>query len=143
VLFRSEVQGIDVVVPAMKFQINYRQPKATISNAYVAILENLTGCVNDATFYTRAAGEVLFLGASGSQGTNSDPEITYNFLRSANVSGLTIGDIASVAKKGHEVLWCVFCEEKTDAMIVKRPLAIKIERVYDLVSFTGLAIGGT
>lgn len=139
----NEVQGIDVVIPAMKFTVSYRQPKATITDAYIKILEDLTGTVNSGTFYGRAAGEVLFLGASGSQGTASDPQIDYHFLRSRNITGQTIGEIVNVAKKGHEVLWCVFADEAADEWIVKSPLAVKIERVYDLVSFAGLGIGGT
>lgn len=138
----GEVQGIDVVVPAMKFTVSYRQALATITDTYVKLLEDLTGAVNSATFFGRPAGEVLFLGASGSQGTASDPQIDYHFLRSRNVTGETIGDITGVAKKGHELLWCVFADEATDAWVVKQPKAIKIERVYDLVDFAGLGIGG-
>jgi hypothetical protein len=139
----GEVQGIDVVVPAMKFTVSYRQALATITDAYVKLLEDLTGTVNNASFFGRSAGEVLFLGASGSQGTASDPQIDYHFLRSRNVTGETIGTITSVAKKGHEVLWCVFADQASDEWIVKSPLAIKVERVYDLADFSSIAIGGT
>ncbi len=137
----GEVQGVDVVVPTMKFTISYRQPNAVITNAYVKLLEELTGTVNNASFFARDAGEVLFLGASGSQGTNSDPQIDYNFLRSRNTSGQTIGSILNVAKRGHEVLWCVFEDTPNSKWMPKVPKAIKVERVYDYADLSALGIG--
>lgn len=140
----GDVQGVDIVVPACRFTIEYRQPKATITDAYVRTCEALTGTVNNATFFSRAAGEVLFMGADGSQGIKSDPTWSYTFVRLPNTSGQTIGDILNVAKKGHEYLWVLFKDEiDTPAeYVVKKPMCVYIERVYPLTSFASLGIGG-
>lgn len=138
----NDVQGVDIIVPALKFSIEYRQPLATITDAYVRQLETLTGKVNDDMFYNRPKGEVLFMGSSGSQGTDSDPTITYEFVRIPNINGQTIGDIANVSKKGHEYLWCLFEEKAQKKYVPKVPLAVYVERVYDYDDFSLLGIGG-
>jgi len=139
----GDVQGVDIVVPALKFSLSYRQPLAVITDAYVRTLEVMTGTVNNGTFRGRAAGEVLFAGADGSQGTNSDPTIDYQFIRLPNIANQTIGDIVNIAKKGHEYLWVLF-QERDDGSgkyVAKQPLAVYIERVYLETDFSALAIG--
>jgi hypothetical protein len=141
----GDVQGVDIVVPALKLQISYRQPYATITDAYVRTLELMTGTVNNASWKGRAAGEVLFMGADGVQGTAVDPELTYQFLRLPNISGQTIGDIVNVAKKGHEYLWVIF-EDRIPGggaapFIPKKPKYVKVERVYPTTDFSALGIG--
>jgi len=139
----GDVQGVDIVVPAMKFTMSYRQPYATLTMAYVRTLELLTGTVNNATFYGRAAGEVLFMGAEGRQSTGEDPTIDYHFLRMPNLTGQTIGDITGVAKLGHEHLWVIFEEEEdaTAKWLPKRPRAAYVERIYDLSNFANIGVG--
>jgi hypothetical protein len=139
----GDVQGVDIVVPACRFSIEYRQPKAIITDAYVRTVELLTGTVNNATFKGRAAGEVLFMGGDGSQGNKSDPTWSYSFVRLPNLVGQTIGEILSVAKKGHEYLWVLFEEANDPAakFVSKRPKAVYVERVYLSASFSSLGIG--
>jgi len=138
----GDVQGIDIVVPAMRWTHSYRQPHAVITQQYVKTLEVMTGTVNNATFKGRAAGEVLFMGCNGSQGTASDPTIEYEFLRLPNVTDQTIGDIVGVAKRGHDYLWVVF-EETVDELAkhkTKIPKYVFIEQVYPYSDFAALGI---
>ncbi len=48
-------QGVDIVIPAMKWTVTYRLAQATVSNAYGIVCELLTGTVNDDTFFGRPA----------------------------------------------------------------------------------------
>jgi hypothetical protein len=140
----GEVQGVEIVVPAMKFTIDYTQPKAVITVNYSKLLEDLTGTVNNSTFFGRPAGEVLFLGADFSQGIKSDPTCSYQFLRLPNIAGATIGDLTGIAKLGHEYLWIYFEEQPDPAAKnrpAKRPKYAYVERVYDLTDFSSLGIG--
>jgi hypothetical protein len=139
----GEVQGCDIVIPVLKFSITYRQPRATITDAYVRLIEEMTGTTNGATWKGRAAGEVLFMGADGSQGNKSDPEITYHFARQKNLTGLIIGAITGIAKPGWAYLWTEF-EDVADGdadRLVKRPRAVHVERVYNPSTFSALGIG--
>jgi hypothetical protein len=96
--------------------------------------------VNDIPFKGFAAGEVLFLGASGSQRGDEDWEITFNYAASPNVTGLMVGDIGPVSKKGWEYLWVRYEDaEDEDAMcVVKRPVQVNIEKAYEYGAFVTL-----
>ena len=108
--------------------------------------------MNNATFRGLAAGECLFLGASGTlhgteftDGTSGggDWEITYRFAASPNKTGITIGSISGIAKKGWEYLWVRYADvEDMNAMaMVKRPVAAYVEQVYESADFSSLDIG--
>jgi hypothetical protein len=117
-------------------------PRADITLAYVKLLADMTYRTNAADFFGFAAGELLFIGASGQEATDSDPEVTFNFIASANATALTIGEITGVAKKGHEYLWVYFEDEGDDSAkkTVKRPLSAYVEQVYESANFNALGI---
>ena len=97
-----------------------------------------------ASFKGMAAGECLFLGAAGSQrGSGEDWEINFRFAGSPNRTGITIGTITGIAKKGWEYLWVEYeAEEDSSAnRIVKRPVAAHVEKVYEEGDFSILEIG--
>jgi hypothetical protein len=139
----GEPQGADVIIPALKLTATYRWPKNTVTTGYVNTLSSLSGCVNSGGFGGYAAGELLFLGASGEITPNLPTEIVYQFAASANATGLSIsGIVTGIAKKGHELLWVLFEDEEdaTAQRLTKRPLAAYVERVYTEASFATLGI---
>jgi len=143
---KDDVVGADIVIPALKISVHFNHPAAIITLARIKYLQSITGMVNSAAFLTFAAGEVLFLGASGSEGTDAETEVTYQFAMSANASGLTIGDVASIVKKGHELAWIKYKDAVdtvgSDDLPVKAPEFVYIERVYDTVDLAlGLGFG--
>jgi hypothetical protein len=139
----GEVQGCDIVVPSTRYTVTYRQPLAIMTDAYVRTVISLTGTVNNATWKGRAAGSVLFMGADGLQATNSAPEVTYHFAEQPNLTGLTIGAITGIAKKGWEYLWVEFeeLEDPLSKRLVKKPRAVHVEQVYNSANFLLLGIG--
>lgn len=139
----AEPEGIDVVIPGLKLTATYRWPAGVVDTAYVKTIAGLTGHTNNATFYDYAAGELLFLGASGEVNPTTSNEVQYHFLASQNATGLTIGTISSIAKKGHEYLWVAFeaDQDSSAKKLVQRPLGVYVERVYDEGDFGLLDIG--
>lgn len=144
----NEPQGTDIVIPALKLTCTYKHPasssivNATTIDAYIKTLASLSGTVNNGSWLTYAAGELLFLGCSGEYVPNKPTEIQYNFAASENVTGLSIGSIVGIAKKGHEYLWVLF-EGDEDATAKKRiqtPLAAYVEKVYQETNFNSLGI---
>ena len=77
---------------------------AVVTRAYKLTLFALTGRVNNSAFKGFAAGECLFLGAAGTKRGSGDWEIGYRFASSTNVTGLIVGDITGINKKGWEYL---------------------------------------
>lgn len=136
----AEPEGVDITIPGLKLTATYRWPKDTFDLAKAKAVSQFTGYVNSDTFETFAAGEILFLGATGEIVPGIPTEVQYHFLASQNVTGLTIGDISSIAKKGHEYLWVAFeAEEDTSAKkLVQRPLAVYVEQVYGTADLNDL-----
>lgn len=142
------VEGVDITVPVYTFTETHTLAATTVTNAYKATLFGLTGRVNNGSFKGLAAGECLFLGAAGSRrGTSGGDlwEISFAFAGSPNVTGLSVGTISGIAKKGWEYLWVRYQEaEDTSAkMLVRKPVAAYVERVYRDGSFSALGIGTT
>jgi len=139
------VEGVDITVPVYSFSETHCKASGFVTNTYKGKLFNLTGKTNNAPFKGFAAGEVLFLGASGAKRGDGDWEITYHFAASPNKTGITIGDITNIEKKGWEYLWVLYWdEEDTDAkVLVKRPKFVYVEKVYEEGDFADLGIGTT
>ena len=134
------VEGVDTTVPVYRFSETHYVADSAVTPEYKANLFLQTGKVNDITFKGFAPGEVLFLGASGSQRGDEDWEITFYYAASPNVTDLTIGAITNIAKKGWEYLWVRYEDAADDdaKCVVKRPVQVNIEEVYEPASFTAL-----
>ena len=139
----DNVEGVDITVPVYNFSETHYIASSLVTGAYKATLFYLTGKVNNAAFRGFAAGEVLFLGASGSKRGEEDWEITFKFAASPNVTNLTIGEITGVSKKGWEYLWVRYADDEDTAakVLVKKPIAVYVEQVYPYGNFSGLGIG--
>ena len=101
----------------------------------------LTGKVNAAAFKGLSAGECLFLGATGSKRGVEDWEITYRFAGSQNRTGISVGSIIGISKRGWDYLWVRYADVEDGNELVKQPVAAYVERVYDEGNFSALGIG--
>ena len=145
----DSVEGVDITIPVYQFSETHYLPASVVTNAYKGTLFYTTGKVNNAYFRGCQAGECLFLGASGSrrqQGENpndGDWEITFKFAASPNVVNLQIGDITVASKKGWEYLWVRYEDSEDDAanVLVKKPTAAYVEKVYEDGDFSVLGLG--
>jgi hypothetical protein len=139
----DSVEGVDITVPVYQFSETHYFANELITPAYKLALFALTGKVNNAAFRGLAAGECLFLGAAGSKRGFGDWEITYRFAGSPNVTGLVIGEITGIAKKGWEYLWVRYADAEDTAAkaLIKKPIAVYVEQVYPLAAFSALNIG--
>lgn len=145
----DSVEGVDITIPVYQFSETHYLPASVVTNTYKGTLFQLTGKVNVAPFRGCAAGECLFLGASGSRRTkgeteeDGDWEITFKFAGSPNATGLTVGSITGIDKKGWEYMWVRYEDAEDDDanVLVKKPTAVYIEKVYQEGSFSVLGIG--
>jgi len=71
----------------------------------------------------------------GSEGTDTEAEVIHSVAASANVTGLTIGDIGSIAKNGHQVLWIAYKDADDSGKPAVQPQSVYVERVYDEIDF--------
>ena len=139
----DEVRGIDIVIPALKINVTFQHPLAVITLAKVKYLSDITGMVNSDTFLTFAPGEVLFLGARGSDGSEAAAQVNYQFAMAKNLTGQTIGSISSVAKKAWEVAWIRYEDTVTSSLPTRVAKFVYVDRVYDTVAMSAaLGFGG-
>ena len=142
------VTGTEIVVPAMKINVKYRHPEGELTIAEARRISRHTGKTNTSTFLTYDAGEVLFLGARGSDGETAEAEVTYHFAMAENEDNLTIGDITGIEKKAWDVGW-VQWEDKVasangDDHPTRVPKFVYIDRVYNKVDLASvLGFGGS
>jgi hypothetical protein len=134
----DSVEGVDITVPIYAFTETHYLSSSVVTNAYKGTLFNLTGRVNNAAFKGLAEGECLFLGATGSlRSVTDDWEITYRFAASPNATGLTVGSITGINKKGWEYLWVRYQDVEDSNVLVKQPIAAYVEQVYPLLWGSG------
>jgi hypothetical protein len=148
----SGVQGVDIVIPNLTWTETYDVPSQYVSSEYIVNLSKVTGTVNNASFRRFPAGEVLFLGASGSQDWDEKKgdgpwTLSFKFIQSPNagpeqsIPALTIGSITGIQKKGHEYLWIRYEDNVEDSSLVKVPRFVYVNKVYREEDFNQLGIG--
>jgi hypothetical protein len=140
------VNGVDIVVPQLQWQESYDVPNAFVTDAYIRGVSGVTGTTNNASFRGFEAGEVLFVGCSGSQEWDDEKgrgpwSLSFRFVASKNVTGETIGDISGVNKKGHEYVWVRYEESESSSVLIKKPKAVYVNKVYRDGNFSALGIG--
>ena len=142
------VNGVDVVVPQLQWQESYDVPNSYVTSAWIRGVAGVTGTTNNGAFRGFEAGEVLFVGCSGSQEWDDQKgrgpwSLSFRFVASKNVTGETIGDISGVAKKGHEYLWVRYEDAVDSNVLLKKPKAVYVNKVYREADFSALGIGTT
>ena len=142
----GNVNGVDVTMPVLNFTETHTMNGARVTTSYKKTVAALTGTVNSSGFRGFSAGEVLFLGASGtkrSKKPNAPWEITFRFAVSPNQSGLEGGKLKISSKKGWDYLWVRYADRVSDNKknVIKEPVAAYVEQVYPEGDFGNLGLG--
>ena len=142
----GNVNGVDVTMPVLNFTETHTMAGSRVSTAYRKAVAALTGSVNKSSFRGFAAGEVLFLGASGtkrSKKASAPWEITFRFAVSPNQTGLEVGKLKIPSKKGWEYLWVRYADKVAENKknVIKEPVAAYVEQVYPEGDFGNLGLG--
>jgi len=134
----GQVDGCDIIIPALKLTWTFRHALGAVPLSRIKQLAGFTGYTNNDQWMTFDANELLFLGCTGSMGSDTETDIAYNFAASQNVTGLTIGDIGSIAKKGHDYLDVIWKDAVDTGADVKQAKYVYTHRVYDETAFATL-----
>jgi len=135
----EHVAGVDISVPVWNWSETHYLSDAHL---YQAAYYYLTGRVNSDVFRGYQPGEVLFLGATGQKRGDEKWEVTFKFAASPNRSGIQVGEIGGIAKKGWEYLWVQYGDDVDELACVriKKPVAVYVEQVYEEGAFSALGI---
>lgn len=134
----GDVEGVDIIIPALKLTYTFNHPQGVITESFARTLAGVTGMTNSATFRGFAAGELLFAGASGSDGSEAEAAVSYTMIASNNESSLSIGDITGIAKAGHDYAWVEFEDGIDTGEPIRPPKRVHVERVYDSFNFASI-----
>lgn len=142
----GNVNGVDVTMPVLNFTETHTMNGSRVTTSYKKSVAALTGTVNGSSFRGFSAGEVLFLGASGtkrSKKPNAPWEITFRFAVSPNQSSLQIGKLKVSNKKGWDYLWVRYADKVAENKknVIKEPVAAYVEQVYPTGDFGNLGLG--
>ncbi len=138
----QNVTGVDITVPNLNFTETHLIPVKVVTSGFQAHLARMTGRYNSKPFRGFDEGEVLFLGASGSRRDEYFWEITYRFAVSPNRKDFTVGNIHIPHKRGWDYMWVRYSDDiDSKKAVVKKPVAVYIEQVYQAGNFASLGIG--
>lgn len=131
----GQVDGCDIVIPALKLTWSFNHPVMGMPLSRVRQLARYTGYTNSDEWMGFEANELLFAGASGAMGSETETSVRYSMIASENATGLTIGSISAIAKKGHDYLDVIWQDEVVADKDVKTAKYVYTHRVYDETAF--------
>lgn len=145
------VEGTDIVIPCLSFQMTYTFAESAVNEAYIDTLTQVVGTVNSDSFKGLAAGTLLLTKVNGNKRSKVNEttqavewvwDITFGFSASRNETSLTVGDITGIEKKGWEYLWVYYeeVEDSTNKVVRKIPVSAYVEQVYTESNYSLLAI---
>lgn len=145
----KEVSGTDIIVPSLKLTYRTRLPNSMVNIGWVKTVASITGTTNFRPFYGFKRGELLFVGASGEEAVDRDPDMTFTFMASSNIDSFKFNVIdtakptVTVSKRGWEYLWLYYADtEDTDSKrVIPKPIDVYVNAVYDETDFALLGIG--
>jgi hypothetical protein len=142
--------GIEVEAPGFSWQETWYPRVTKLTWPYALKVRNLSACTNVAKFRAFDPGEVLFLycegGRTGKRDENDDEvgELTFHFASNPNATGLSVGTINNIDKKGWEYMEIKCRNVVLDGppkRTVQQPYAVYIHRVFREGDFVQLGIG--
>ena len=139
----TSVQGVDKVVPAMKYSETWIMPaQVGMSQAFVRAVYTLTGTVNASQFRAFSPGEALFMGARAQwSGDQPYTTVTFDFQCRANDPEFYVRGLPQTNKLGWEFPWVVYNQDSTaSGFLVQRPACIVIDQIYKSKDWSGLRL---
>ena len=149
----ENVQGCDIVTSAFNFEVKDYKDDADMTPTYLGTLFSMSGTINDDDVRTPRgnfnAGELLYLGATYHQRQDDIWELIHKFSALPNKTGVVIGDLDPIDKRGWDYLWVEHAKDVDEnagggakKVEVKIPIAAYVERVYEETDFLDLELEG-
>ena len=139
----TSVQGIDKVVPAMKYTETWIMPaQVGLSTEFVKSVYTLTGTVNASQFRAFSPGEALFIGARAQwSGDQPYTTVTFDWQARANDNEFYVKGLPQTFKEGWEYPWVVYRPYSSPSgLLVQQPRMIVIDQIYKKKDWSGLGI---
>lgn len=143
----NDGDGIDIIAPMCTISETRFFAASDITTQWKKDIAKMVGCINNAEFQGFSAGELLFTGCSGSRnGSGSDNkwQITFRFAVQENQTGIAIGNLGTISKRGWDILWIRYNEDivtvDNKKVVLRVPKAAYVEQVYKSVDFDNIGL---
>lgn len=136
----DRVDGTEAPIVSSMFIVEFKHPSGFFTPTYAAVVEAIIGHWNTTLFFGRSPGEMMLWSFRGSQGTDAETMIEYQFVRKPNLTNATIQGITGINKLGHDHLWFDYGDDVDDGKAIRKPVAAYVERVAksaDLAAILG------
>lgn len=135
------IQGVEIEFATLAYEERHEVANSAVNASLIGGVFDLFNKTNNATWKYFDAGEALFKGADFNRRPDGLWEVTYRFIASPNATGLSVGSITGIDKKGHELLWVHSREEVVSDQLVTVPKGVYVMQVYESGDFSTLGIG--
>lgn len=155
----GEVEGVDSIVPGLTVSVTQRMEGATLTPEYALLVSGLIGKYNNDEFMGFPAGTMQLTAGDGSLSyeipnpnadlAGGDPippqdrELSFEFLFSPNLTGISIGDVTGIDKKGHQYMWTLWTDAIDAGKLFRKPRAVYVQDLYGIepADFSLLGLG--
>lgn len=139
----GSIKGCEIVIPVFKLNCAFKHPAGVITLPQIQALARLVGTVNSSKFLGFDVGEVLILGVTGEEGTDTETTLQYQFGISEGLVNQTVAGFQNVTKDGWDYAWVKFAPAISGGFEIRKPRWLYIERVYYRKPFANiLGFGG-
>jgi hypothetical protein len=142
----TSVQGIDKVVPSMKYTETWIMPaQVGLSTEFAKAVYSLTGTVNASQFRAFAPGEALFMGGRAQwSGDQPYTTVTFEWQARANDSEFYVKGLPQTSKEGWEYAWVVYDSfSSATGILVQKPKCLVIDQIYKKKEWSTLGISAS
>lgn len=154
----GEVDGVESVVPSLTITVTQRMEGASLTPAYALVVAGLIGHYNNNLFGGFPAGTLQLTAGDGSLSQEipnpnadlaedpippQDRELSFEFLYSPNLTGISIGTVTGISKLGHQYMWTLWRDEIDAGKVFRKPRAVYVQDLYGVgpVNFALLRLG--
>jgi hypothetical protein len=136
------VEGVEILIPTMNYQVKYTFDAGDVDNEFFGKIYRTIGKTNDDAFGPFAECELLFVACNGALRDKTLWDVNYSFAASPNKTGIVIGDLEAIDKKGWEYLWVInsLSPDGTNKTLLPKPVQVNVEKVYEDADYTELGI---
>jgi hypothetical protein len=139
---RDNTEGVDVVVPTLKYSESHVFDSSIVTPSWIAALGALTGSTNLNPWRIWASNQGLFLGCAGQSQPDGLVKIDFHFEIGINTKTLTVAGVSNITKNAHDYLWTwnVPDTDTVSQVVIHKPKAVYVAQVYQPMDWTGLGI---
>lgn len=155
----GSIEGVDIFVPFLSYQISYTFPASRITTSYIGTLYQTVGKVNNSSFGAFGPAELLLTKVTGQRRDEFNWDLTFGFAAAATQTDIVInspnGDVFTVPKKrGWDYMWVYYepaevsfgggggddDEDTSPSYLQKVPKGVYVEQVYDEANYYTLGL---